>query len=390
MPPLFTRTFVLAGLSSLAQGLSFTLFLHLPAVLQELGANEAEIGVIFGITAAASILIRPLVGGEMDRHGRRRSILAGNGLNVASIALYLTVTTLGPWIYVVRVLHGLGEALVFTALFTLAADVVPEGRRTEGLALFGVSGMLPIGLGGVIGDFVLQRADFSALFQVALAFAVVALVLALPLRDPAELSAAREPSSRFREALTDRRLLPIWWMTTVFSIALAGYFTFMKTFVAEIGAGSVGLFFGAYAATAIALRLTVGWLPDRLGPTRVLFPALGFLAVGLAVLAAAGSAPAIGLAGVLCGTGHAFAFPILYGITVTRTPAARRGSALAIYTALFDVGILVGGPLLGLLIEGSGYRTMFAVSALSLMAGAVVFAGWDRRAGHPAPVGAER
>ena len=62
-----------------------------------------------------------------------------------------TVEALGPWIYTVRVLHGFAEAMLFTALFTYAADHVPRSRRTQGLAFFGVSGILPMALGGIIG-----------------------------------------------------------------------------------------------------------------------------------------------------------------------------------------------------------------------------------------------
>jgi hypothetical protein len=49
---------------------------------------------------------------------------------------------------------------------------VPARRRTEGLALFGVSGMLPVSLGGWIGDALLPRHGFPALFALAAALAL--------------------------------------------------------------------------------------------------------------------------------------------------------------------------------------------------------------------------
>jgi MFS family permease len=103
----------------------------------------------------------------MDRRGRRVVILAGNVLNVAVVGLYLSIDALGPWVYVVRILHGLAGALLFTLLFTYAADHVPEQRLTQGLGVFGVSGMLPVSLGGLLGDRVLAIASYDALFVVA-------------------------------------------------------------------------------------------------------------------------------------------------------------------------------------------------------------------------------
>jgi MFS family permease len=376
---LFSAAFVLVFLSNLFQGIAFNLFLHLPGFLKELGADEAEIGWIFGLTAVVSIAVRPQVGRIMDTRGRRVVILAGNLLNVMVIGLYLGLHQIGPAVYGVRILHGLAEALLFTSLFTYAADQVPPARLTQGLAVFGVSGMLPISLGGVLGDAILARAGYDQLFLASLGFSVLALLLALPLRDqPRTASAEEEPRRGFRAALFQRDLVPLWWIATVFSVALAAMFTFVKTFVMETGAGSVGGFFTGYTAIALVLRVFFGWLPDRIGPKRVLLPALATLATGFLLMSRADSAGDVALAGVFCGAGHGYTFPILFGMVVGRTRSADRGSAMAIYTALFDVGVLIGGPSLGLVIELAGYPTMYAVAAGWIALGALVFAVWDR------------
>ena len=376
-------SFAFAWLASLTESVSFALFFHLPGFLQDLGADEVQIGVLFATAAIASIAVRPTLGRAMDKRGRRRIIIAGGVLNTIVTLLYLTVTTIGPWLYVVRIGHGVAMALLFTSLFTYAADRIPAERRTQGLALFGISGMLPFALGGVIGDLVLDQADFDALFYVAAGFAFTSLLLTLPLTDAPGILGDPAAQPRFSQTLLRRDLLPLWLITMVFATALAAYFTFLKTFVIETGVGSIGLFFGAYAGTAIVLRVALGWLPDALGQKRVLYPALIFFAAGLVVLAFATTDSALAVAGVLCGTGHAYAFPILFGLVVTRAPQPQRGSAMAIYTALFDVGILVGGPAFGLAISLSGYRTMFITAAATVLIGAVVFATVERSAVEP-------
>ena len=105
------------------------------------------------------------------------------------------------------------------------------------------------------------------------------------------------------------------------------------------------------------------------------------LSIGFVVLALAKSDLAVTLAGMLCGLGHGFTFPILLGLTLGRARPSERGAALAIYTALFDAGMLIGGPLLGLVITGFGYRAMFATAAAGVALGAVAFGLWDRRRG---------
>jgi MFS family permease len=373
---LLTPRFALAWILSLTSGLAFFLFVHFPGYLEDLGAGEAEIGLIVGTTALVAIAIRPVIGRMMDRRGRRPVILIGNALHLTALLLYLTVDAINPWLYVVRGLHGLGEAFAFASIFTYAADLVPESRRTEGLALFGVSGLLPIALGGVIGDIVLAGSSFEPLFVTAIGLGAAALVLSLFL--PESASPAPEGTNiSFTRPLMQRDLLPLWWVTLVFSFALTAYFTFLRTYIDETGIGSVGLFFSTYAATAIALRVAAGWLPDRVGVKKVLYPAMVLFSSGFILLAFARIDAVVAVAGVLCGAGHGYGFPILYAMAFGRAHATERGSASAIFTGLFDVGAVTGAPLLGLVVTWFGYTTMFVVAGVWVLFGLFAFAAWD-------------
>ena len=377
--PLLTRAFALVSLANLTQSLAFNLFLHFPGFLHDLGADDLEIGILFGLTAAVAVLARPPVGRAMDVRGRRVVILVGGALHALVCALYLTVSDMGPWVYLVRVAHGVAEALLFTALFTYAADLVPTRRLTEGLALFGVSGMLPIALGGILGDLILARAGFDAVFALATGLALVSFLLSLALPERPRAPALVAASRGFRAALAQRDLLPLWWIGTLFALALASAFAFLKRFVDETGIGSVGGFFSAYAGTAVVMRLFLGRLPDRLGVKRVLFPALASLAAGYLVLAGAELPRDVVIAGALCGAGHGYTFPILFGMVVMRASEADRGSATAIFTALFDLGVVLGGPLFGGIALSLGFSWAYAAAAVVVAVGALVFAVWDRR-----------
>lgn len=379
--PLLTRPFVLAFVAHFLFCLAYNLYLHLPGFLKLAGISEAEIGLLVGVTAATAILARPLIGRAMDLGGRRPVILGGNALATVACALFLTVHGGGPWTYVVRVLQGLAEAMLFASLFAFVADIVPASRRIEGIGLFGVSGMLPIALGGLLGDAILARADYRALFLVSALLSGAALVCSLPLVEPRRVAdASHAPPRGFAAALAQPDLLPLWLAGLAFALSIAGPFTFLKTYVMERGAGSVGGFFGPYAMAAVLVRVGLGTLPERIGPKRVLFPAFGVLIAGLVLLAAGASGPGMALAGVLCGVGHGYAFPILLGLVVARARSSERGAALSIFTAVFDGGYLVGAPLLGTIIQAAGYPSMFAAAALLLATGASLFGLWDRSA----------
>src|SRR5215469_786489 len=171
---LLTRAFALCAAANFLQALCFNLYL--PGFLRGLGADEVVIGLLSGLTAVAAIAARPPVGRVMDSRGRRGVILAGGLLNTTVCSLYLGVSGIGLWLVGVRIVHGLAEAMLFSSLFTLAADMVPASRRTEGLALFGVSGILPISLGGLLGDAILARATYGVLFVTSSALAALSLL----------------------------------------------------------------------------------------------------------------------------------------------------------------------------------------------------------------------
>jgi MFS family permease len=376
---LWTRAFVLGFVANFAHSLSFHAYVHLPGHLTALGGDELTVGLMVAAMAFAAIAARPMVGRIMDRRGRRVVVIVGSVLNVLATAAYVTVDAIDAWLVLIRILHGICEAMLFSVLFTIAADVVPPSRRAEGMALFGISGMIPLSLAGWLGDVLLRHADYEALFIATAIAAAVGLVAGLWIADsrPPVQAGDAAPRSFFR-AVWAPPLRPLWLLGLGFALAVASYFAFLKTYVADRGVGSVGSFFMAYSTAAIGLRLLFGKLPDRLGYQRTLVPAAMATVIAVAVLAEAQSNTAVIVAGVLGGIGHGYTFPILSALVVTRSPASERGAALATFTALFDLGLVTGGPLFGVLLDVSTYRVMFWTAAALAFSSIVGFLAWDR------------
>ena len=375
---LLTSAFLLAAAANFLQSLSLHSYLHLPGFLEQLGADELVIGVVVAMTSITAIGGRPFIGRLMDRRGRKLAILLGGAVNVGTGLLYLTVDSIGPWLGVVRVVHGLGHALVFSSLFTYAADIIPASRRAEGIALFGISGMLPVSVGGIFGDVLLEHGDYSWLFIAIATSAALGLLISLPLTEslPEPLEVAERS---YLAAVATPELRPLWFMTLCTGIGMASYFVFLKTFVLETGFGTVGGFFTTYAWAAILLRVFAGRVPERFGMRRVLIPALFSLAAGIGLLANAQGMTAVYVAGVLCGAGHGYAFPILNALVVERARASERGTAVSVFTALFDLAVLVGGPSLGAAVRLGSYPIMFSSAAGLLILSMLIFWAWDRR-----------
>jgi len=382
--PLLTRAFVLAALANAMLNLAASLFVHLPGFLQQLGAAEGQIGRIMATQALGAILVWPLVGAVMDRRGRRVVILSGVALFVLVVGLYLSVHALGPGIYAVRLIDGMAGTMWYTALFTYAADLVPAQRRAEGLAIFGVSGLIPLGLGALSGDVILAYATFREVFLGALGFSVLGLILCLRLRDVPSVRTehAIRPRSILRTA-ADRDLVPVWLAAFTFFVGVVVVFTFVKTFTVTTGLGSMGSFFGAYATTAVLLRIFLGWLPDRVGARYMVGASMSCYACGFVMLSLADTSVHVLAAGFLFGAGHGYTFPVLLSLVVTRSPARERGAATAFFMALDWLGLLLAGPVVGYVIERTGYGRSFMAVGLTVAVGTGVFYVLDRGRGSP-------
>lgn len=354
----FARIF----LASLFAHLGIFLFIHLPDYMKGLGATETVIGASASVSALFAVLARPIVGRIMDTRGRRAPLIVGGILHAVTCALYLTVRAPDAWLFIVRALQGVAGGTFFSVAFTVASDLAPSETRTQKLAIFGISGILPMSLAALLGDFIAGHAGYPALFAVAAAFATTATLLAVSVPEtapPRDAALIHDPLAAFRVPA----LRWLWVSGLLFAIPIASYFVFAKNFIVGAHLGQMATFFTPYAVVAIMVRVLFGDVPHRVGEANTYPAAVLLLALGLAALSAAEGPVTIAIAGLLCGLGHAFAFPSLMSLFVERSPAAIRGSVVAMFTALMDMGQLAAGPLFGRTADHHGFRVVFQLAA---------------------------
>jgi MFS family permease len=387
---LYTRAFWVACLIHLTGAMSHGMFLLFPLYVRALGGDQMTIGLVLGVGVAASVACRPLVGTLLDRLGRRTVLLWATVVSAASFLPFLLLREVGVGLYLLGTVHLVAAGALFAGYFTYVADLVPPERRVEGIAIFGVAGMAPNGLGPALGEVVIARAGWSGFFAVATAFALVslALIARLPSRPP--LPVAR-PAGGIVVRDTGRLLRhgglgAILAATALFGAGINAAFYFVAPYVQDLGMPRAAPFFAAYATTTIVLRIFGRRLPDRVGPHRVAIPSFAIFAVGLALLCVLPAPGALVLAGVACGAGHGSLFPVLNGVAVSRTPARLHGTVISLYTAALDAGAVVGTPLCGALARLLGWREMFATMAVASVAGLLLVVA-DRRRVRTARLG---
>jgi MFS family permease len=341
--------------------------------------GNLAVGVVIGAFAFTALACRPVAGHFADARGRRRVVAAGALLTAVGGLLYFLPAGL-PGLIVARLAVGAGEGSVFTAGATWVVDLAPPGRRGRVIGLYGLAVWGGLSLGPLIGTTAFHAWGFDAVWAFTAISPFVGALVALLVPDhfrPSE----RRPARRLiaRESVRPGIAL---------SLATVGYAAMASFIVLHLGSMHIGhgaTAFTAFAATVVITRLVGGDLPDRIGPVRCAAAAGAVEAVGLSLIALANSL-AIALVGAV-GMGLAFAliYPSLSLIVVNNVTDTRRGSALGTFTAFFDIGFAVGGPLTGLAASLGGYSAAFWLGAVCAGATVAVASALRAKSTSPAP-----
>ncbi len=373
---LYTPAFWAMALANLCHTASFSAFFLLPLYILDHGGRQDDIGIIMGVFALASALCRPWISSMIDRIGRKRSYTLGSILMVAAPFLYLALDeplAAGyPIFLLLRVIHGVGLAICFTAVFTFMADILPQDRLNEGIGMFGISGLLGIAIGPVLAETVLRHFDYAGLFMVAGGLAAVALVAHQPLRESGPQQAVTRRTTFF-SLFKREKFIVVGLLAFLFGIGLAGTGNFVAPLAEHRGLGYVSVYFFCYSGGAIAIRFIGGRLADDLGERTLLPYTILLYMAGIFLLPITYNQFLLCIAGLLSGTGHGLLFPLLNTMAVRDEPGEIRGKATGIFTGGIDTGLFAGSLVLGYIGDWFGLNVLFACAGLSMAAAFIVF-----------------
>lgn len=378
----FTRPLLTCcAITALIHAATYMLMALLPIHLVRLGGTKMQVGMLFSVSTLISMVLRPVVGGWIDRFGVRRVILPGVlTLAATSLAFHLAATPAA----VVALMAGLGvsNGLISTSASVLAAQATAPERRGEALSVYYVATSLGFAVGAPTGFVLLDVGGMRLNFLVVTGAAAVMSGLALSLRAPPRPEGvAAAPGFR----LWSRPALPAAGALILTIMGHSSVYGFLPLYAIANGAGRhVGWFFTLFSVWIIACRLVLRRISDRLGRTRVLIPAMGATAAAYLVLTQPPTAASLAVAAVLLATGGSVLYPTLLALVVDRAPARERGLAVGTLSGAFDLGVVVGSLLLGLVVERISYGAGFAMAATTTVLGLLTFVAMERRRRRPA------
>jgi MFS family permease len=363
---------------------------ELPAfVVQRFHGGAVLSGTAVGIAFLATACSRPIAGLFAD-HGRaRRVVMLGGTLGAVGGLGHLwapDVTVL----LASRLLMGAGEAALFSGALPWVLTEAPAHRRGRVAGWFGLSMW-----GGLAGGPVLATVLDPVRGTTGVWVAVTALGLvsaALVFTTAGQAAPTPIPAGSWRRLVPGGSALP----GMVFGLAAYGYGTVAALLVLHlredhIGGAGLGL---ALFALGFLLTRTVGspWV-DRYGAAATASASLATEALGLLLVGTLATETGVLLGAVLAGAGVALMYPSTVAMTLHRTGALRPGTAVGAMTSFWDLGIMVAGPVGGVIALTAGYPAAFWAAVGTSLAALTVVASRLRAATHrhtAEPQGAEQ
>lgn len=333
------------------------------------------LGWVVALQFAPSLLLGQWFGVLVDRHDRKRMLIAAEaGLGGVGIA-YAVASASGaldlPLVYLLATLWGLLNALDTPARRALVPMLVPRELAASAGALTGVAMLVGMTAGSAIGATLTGTLGPSVAFAVNAATFLVDVALLCTIRVPPSPLLARAPG-QVREGLryvwrTPALRTPLLALAVIATLAFSVQVS-VPIFVRESLHGGASLLGTAFtvATTGSLIGAAVAAARGEPGPATVPRACLGMAAASAAIVAAP-TTPVALLA--MAGVGYSWSILISAVLAALQTADPdKTGRVMATLSVVLLGGLAAGGPIAALVADAAGPRAPFAVGAVAAVA----------------------
>ena len=301
------------------------------------------------------------MGSLADHLGRRRLLIVASIVFICFSIAYGLVTDF-RLLLVIGAVHGAMWSGLIAAASAIMSDYIPPSRRNQGLAWWGLASTAAVAIAPAVGLWVFHFGWLTLCIELAVLSACMTLG-ALLLRSS---ESQRENSKLVLSEAWDWRVIQTTLTITVATFGYGGVTSYSAMIAVQRHVAPRAIYLTTFAIAIIFFRVFFSHLGDRIGTTRVLFPALVLIPIAFAVLAIANQRSTMIVSATLFGFGLGAAYPALATYILERTDPDRRARTFGSIVWAFDTGIGTGSLVIGAIGGSFGFRAAFlAAAALS-------------------------
>ena len=356
-----------------------------PFFISYLGYSDTVSGICVAVFSLIAVFFRPVVGWMLD-NGKRRGILLIGIILMGLVPLgYLFVYSIVSSIILAisfRLIHGIALAFSNTATSTIASDIIPKERFSEGMGMFGMVTALATSIAPAVGE-TLMKSGFNVLFLVASITMFISFLLFLFLKvDKIEVS----KNNFSLKGLVEKSAIPASIVALIFLLTYGTLENYTLKFASSTRdiTLSGGLYFTIMAIMLLLSRIFVGKVADSKGEEVFVYSCNICMFIALVILSICPNNISFIVSAILSGYAFGGLEPSLQAMAVNSSSLDRRGSANSTFLCAYDIGIGVGGFLAGFLIDLVGYKYMFLIISIANILSIFIYVLFGRN--HPSSI----
>ncbi|MDR2611184.1 MAG: MFS transporter [Clostridiales Family XIII bacterium] len=367
-PKLWTKDYIVLCAVNVLFSYGFSMMMPLLALyIVACGGDSKDVGITSAGFTMAAILMRfvsPLILDKMNR----KLLLALCTAISAGISLGYTFTDTVAGILLYRILMGFAFGIVSALCTTLAADILPDLRRGEGIGYFGMGNTLMSALSPVAALYLAEHTGYPAAFVTACVGQLLCTVAVGFFRPPREVIAPRPQKHAkappFVSRVFDKALLLHMILLVLFGLYRSSELNFLPLLAVEKGIKNFPVFYFCQTGVSFLTRMVIGSLYDRKGAAYVMIPGGVMALIGIYLFSISNSLDVLLLAGAFNGMMLGAVQPGLQAWAIDCVAPERRSIASAAYFSYYDIGLGIGAFIMGYMARGNGYSLIYTLALI--------------------------
>ena len=345
MEKIWNKKFILLFITNLLMMATFYASVPIiPVYCAEVGITGSKIGIVLTAMSVTTVLFRPFAGYIIDNFNRYRVYLLFLGL--------FTLSFLGFYLFkafsilvLIRLYMGVVYSVCGSSTMTLAGDVLPQKKVSEGINRFTLTISIGMAVGPFVGIQIQNHMNSKASFIALFALCVIAFIFVSMCR--IEYPKQERKAFSLKGAFYGPAV-PFMLNMMFIMIPFGAMLAYSAMLAQDKGISSATPYF--YVCLVVGMLVSKFSTQNMIdaGKHRILvIICLILLTATMASYYFMNTAVHFLIIAVLLGLGYGILQPLFQSLVTGTTPVQNRGTANATYMLSYDIGIGIGSLCMG-------------------------------------------
>lgn len=331
-----------------------------------MGSSASVAGLASGIYIIGGLFSILYSGHALKNWGWKKTVYIFLIIHLVACLLYFISNDIYG-LLIARFIHGIGMGAGGVAIITITTPILPKDRFGEAMGYFLLATPLAVGVGPIMGSFLLDNYGAVACFTSATIFATLALICMFFVEIKQTYDASDAPKRNYEgiRKFIEPGAVPISLTAAFLSLGYISIISFYSVYAKQINlVNEFRYFFIIYSIVLIAGRPLGGKIQDKYGDWPVTIVPIILQSIGVFLIALYPSMLTVIICAVCTGFGFGTFYSIANAMVARDVTEERSPYAISTFLLIMDTSLGFGPAFLGLFATNGNYTGLFLVAAV--------------------------